>query len=174
MSVSELLISPKSWSDLQVKSINVSGNFNNPNQPGVSYRSAVGITQVLTTDVDTLLTMNGASQWNNGGYTFNAGTITLTNDGIYYVSYSVLFNSNTAAGYRSVWILSSLGSLRYGWSQIGGMTSDITVVSGGSIIKLSAGDTIQFRAQQNSGASVTIGNGTGGENNSLFHILKLV
>ena len=173
MSASELLNYAKSWSDLKVKSINASSSISSPNQPGRSYRSGVD-SQILTTGVPTVLTMQAGTQWDNGGCNSTGpGIVTIENAGIYYVAYSVLFENNGSTGSRICWIISSNDVQQFGWQSQLGLAAEYTNVSSSALMKFNAGDTLSFAAQQNSGSNVKVGNALGGLNNSLFHIIKI-
>lgn len=117
---------------------------------------ALSITNNVITDYS--LWTNPAIQ--NIGFTFDGTTLTIPEDGLYIMSYSMRFAGNST-GRRACWIQDN-NAFRYGYSLVSGQDANDIYLNGSFTGQLLAGDTLTVRVWQTSGGNLQVGN-----NNSL-------
>ncbi len=117
---------------------------------------ASSTTQNLTTGVTSLInTAWGSPSINQGFSSWLVSVLAIATTGYYQISYQVAFEAHTT-GDRIAFV--EVNSTRYIQNSVKAATSSNThSIAASAMLKLTAGDTIQLKANQNSGSTLTTG-----------------
>jgi hypothetical protein len=185
MSVSELLVNAKSWSNIHVKEINATNlnvneinateinatNINLSNQPAYSYtgngtQPAISV-QTIIINLPTIDVL-----FNVGGFSYSSGVITIPESGFYYINLQLNVQNNSVSNTTIyTWAQKNSNALRFCYVTTKSDDTHFSIMNGSSFVFLSANDTLTFFFQQNTGNSMNVG--SSGGDKSIFSIVKL-
>lgn len=133
---------------------------NNVTQKRYYLEMITNTTQAISTGTTTALLFQTTSNSSNPP-TYSAGTFTINKAGFYFISYMVIYPSNST-GDREAWIQLSTGgtSNRRARLQLSPVSGTDTALSCSDHIKFAVNDTFQISLFQSSGGTLTLA-GTG-------------
>lgn len=112
------------------------------------------------------------NNWDTGGFhslTLNTSRLSIPVAGKYLVGFTLRYTSN-ATGYRAAWVGVTGGTVRYGNSMVSANATAETELNGSVLLNLVAGDYVEVKSIQTSGAPLDVIAGNAGR--PLFWITR--